>query len=214
MNVTGTDLLPVLTAARRSGHVRFRFFLQRHETFLDPPSTRFGTVRPDSPRLHPATCRNKPQSRQRRLNSDLMLQYDRLFPPTWLLLGRCISALFTSSPSLSSSNTTSSSRLLFISTLPDLARLPLDGLGTSPAPELRLQFDHTGSDGVSFTAGLVALRPLGPLGDHAVDGWEEERKEEDKSDKEPVTGRKTKDKYGAADGRRIVSRSTCRILLQ
>lgn len=87
-----------------------------------------------------------------------------------LLHDRCLS-LFAASPSLSSSSPLPTSSLLlgFASALSDLALLPLDGLGTRSAPKLGLQFDHAGPNGVSFAAGLVALRPLGPLGDHAVD---------------------------------------------
>lgn len=75
------------------------------------------------------------------------------------------------SPSLPSRSSSSSLLPCFGPTLSDLTFLPLDGLWTWTAPELRLQLDHAGPDGVTFTAGLVALRPLGPFRDHAVDGW-------------------------------------------
>lgn len=77
----------------------------------------------------------------------------------------------------------STSLVLFFCTffaLPELAFLPLDALGTRSASELWLQFDHTGPNGVPFTAGLVALRPLRPLRHHAVDSWKEEQKEGNK----------------------------------
>lgn len=59
---------------------------------------------------------------------------------------------------------------------PELALLSLDGLGTSSPPKLRLQLDHTGANGVSFPTGLVALGPLRPLWDHAVNSFKQKKK--------------------------------------
>lgn len=56
MNITGADLFAVLAA----GHHRpFTSFFHIHETFLDAPTTWFGTVCPATPGLHPATFQNK-----------------------------------------------------------------------------------------------------------------------------------------------------------
>lgn len=87
--------------------------------------------------------------------------------------GGCLS-LFAAPPPLPCTSPLAAAPPLllgFAPALSDLALLPLDGFGTGAASELRLQFDHAGADGVSFAAGLVALGPLGPLGDHAVDRW-------------------------------------------
>lgn len=49
VNVTGTDLLPVLAAFALRSFPRF------HEALLDPALARLGALRPAGPRLHPAT---------------------------------------------------------------------------------------------------------------------------------------------------------------
>lgn len=66
-----------------------------------------------------------------------------------------------------------SSFLLFSfgSALSDFAFLPLNGFWARITPKLWLQLDHAGPDGVAFPTGLVALIPLGPIRDHAVNGW-------------------------------------------
>lgn len=87
--------------------------------------------------------------------------------------GGCLSLLAAPPPLPCTSPLAAAPPLLlgFASALSDLALLPLDGFGTGAAAELRLQLDHAGADGVALAAGLVALGPLGPLGDHAVDRW-------------------------------------------
>lgn len=53
---------------------------------------------------------------------------------------------------------------------PDLTPLPLHGFRTRDSAELGLYLHHAGPDHVTLPAGLVTLRPLGPLGQHAVHG--------------------------------------------
>lgn len=88
--------------------------------------------------------------------------------PTLVILNNHIGTCFTMSP-LSSP----SSFLLFSfgSALSDFAFLPLNGFWARVTPKLWLQLDHAGPDCVAFPAGLVALVPLRPIRDHAVDGW-------------------------------------------
>lgn len=87
--------------------------------------------------------------------------------------GGCLSLLAASPPLPCTSPVTAAPPLLlgFAAALSDLALLPLNGFGTGAATELRLQLDHAGADGVTFAARLVALGPVGPVGDHAVDRW-------------------------------------------
>lgn len=99
--------------------------------------------------------------------------------------GSCCLSLFAAPPPLPCTSPLGADPPLllgFAPALSDLALLPLDGFGAGAASELRLQLDHAGADGVTFAAGLVALGPLGPLGDHAVDRWRggEERSGEEK----------------------------------
>ena len=54
--------------------------------------------------------------------------------------------------------------------LPHLALLPLDGLGAGVPAELGLQLYNAVADHVALAAGLVAVGPLGPVGQQAVCG--------------------------------------------
>lgn len=90
-------------------------------------------------------------------------------PTLVLVLNHYTATHFTVPPSLSST----SSFLLpcFRRTLSDFAPPPLNGFWAGATPEPRLQLHHAGPDGVAFAAGLVALAPLGPVGDGAVNSW-------------------------------------------
>lgn len=66
-------------------------------------------------------------------------------------------------------------------TLSDLALLPLENLGAGFTPELRLQLYHPCPHHVTLPTRLTTLRPLGPLGHHAV--WSCREKGKGKTDK-------------------------------
>lgn len=162
MNMTGTDFFVVLAVVLKRP---LNSFLQVHETFLDPPSTWFGTICPAGPRLHPTTYR------QEHINPTLVSHHhiNEQIQPTLLVVNNCITTRFAMSPSLSSNF--SCLLLCFAVTLSEFAFLPLNSFWTGVTPKLWLQLDHPSPDGVAFTARLVAFIPVRPIRDHAVNGW-------------------------------------------
>ena len=56
---------------------------------------------------------------------------------------------------------------------PDTAFFSLHGLWAGCTSKLWLHLDHPGSNHVAFPTGLVTFRPLRPLGELTVNGWQD-----------------------------------------